>query len=398
MPGPRHVGLNALFLDPGVSGGTETYLRALVPALARRFPDVRFTVATTRRGADALRRDGWEDLVGIEALPADEGRRVERLVAEQARLPVLARRRGWDVLHSLASVAPLRAGVPSVITVHDVTFFKLRTFGRVTTFGMQQIVARAARHADVLVAVSAAARDEICEVLDLSPGLFHVVPHGLGRRASAEAMPASEVRQRHDLGDSRVALCVAAKRPHKNQELLVRALAHLPADVAVVCAGHEEGYEVRLRELARELGVKERLRLPGYVPDAELEGLWGTAACAVFPTLAEGFGLPVLEAMDRGVPVACSDIPVLREVGGEPALYFDPHDPRAAAAAIQQAMGDTARARAGRARAAGYSWDAAAEQTFEAYERAFSRSRRAGRPSRAPAGSSRASGGRTPPS
>jgi glycosyltransferase involved in cell wall biosynthesis len=90
----------------------------------------------------------------------------------------------------------------------------------------------------------------------------------------------------------------------------------------------------------------------------------------VFPSLYEGFGLPVLEAMQRGVPVACSDIPVLHEVGGTAARYFDPHDPAAAADAIVSALDDRRLADAGRARAAEFSWQAAARATFEVYERA----------------------------
>jgi glycosyltransferase involved in cell wall biosynthesis len=164
---------------------------------------------------------------------------------------------------------------------------------------------------------------------------------------------------------------VAAKRPHKNQELLVRALASLPADVAVVLVGHAEPYENELRRLAAELGVARRVHLLGYVTDSDLEGLWRAAACAAFPTLGEGFGLPVLEAMQRGVPVACSDIPVLREVGGPVPHYFPPHEPEAAARAIQDAWSDAAAAAAGRARAAGFTWEAAARGTWEAYERAL---------------------------
>src|SRR5262245_38459800 len=107
--GPRSVAINALFLDPGRSGGPETYMRELVTALVDEAPQIRFTVVTTRRGAAGLARDGWTERVELVALPADEGERVRRQVAEQLLLPRLARRRRFDVLHSVASIAPVHA-------------------------------------------------------------------------------------------------------------------------------------------------------------------------------------------------------------------------------------------------------------------------------------------------
>ena len=94
-------------------------------------------------------------------------------------LPILARRWGADLIHSLASVGPIRTpGTPHVITLHDVTFFKESTFNPVTTFGMRQVVSRAARHADRLISGSAAARDEVVAELELDPQRFSVVHHG----------------------------------------------------------------------------------------------------------------------------------------------------------------------------------------------------------------------------
>ena len=117
--------------------------------------------------------------------------------------------------------------------------------------------------------------------------------------------------------------------------------------------------------------MAERVRFLDYVPDRDLEALWRIADCAAFPTLGEGFGLPVLEAMQRGVPVACSDIPVLREVGLELPFYFDPRDSQSAAAAISAALRDRSRTDAGRSHAATFTWERAANGTFEAYERAI---------------------------
>src|SRR4051794_8972292 len=232
VDGPRHVLLNALFLDPAGSGGPESYLRGLAPALRAAHPGLRLTVATTRSGAAALRRDGWDAWAVMRALPCEEGQRARRQMAAQVLLPALARRVGADVVHSLASVAPIRVpGVAHVVTVHDVTFFRRRTFGAVTTFGMRQVVARAARHADGLVTATEVARDEICEELGLDPAAFTVVPHGAERPAPVAAAPEADVRARYELDGARVVLCVASKRPHKNQEVLVRAMPLLGDDV-----------------------------------------------------------------------------------------------------------------------------------------------------------------------
>ena len=371
MPAPRHVLLNALYFAPGESGGTETYLRGLVPALAREFPDVRLTVASTRSGVAALRSDGWDEFTALVALPCEDGERVRRQWAEQVLLPREARRLNADIVHSLASLAPVYPGTGAVVTLHDVTFLLQPTFGRTTTVGMGLLVRAAARRADALIAVTAAARDEICRVLHVDPARFTVVHHGHEPTREVDPASAQELRARYELGDSRVVLCVAAKRPHKNQELLIRAAADLEADTAIVLVGHAEPYELDLRALASELGLTDRIRFPGFVSAAEIEGLWRVAGCAAFPTLGEGFGLPILEALARGVPVAASDLAVLREVGGELPFYFDPHSPADAARAIRLALDDSKTRRLGPAHAASFSWAASAKGTFSAYERAL---------------------------
>jgi glycosyltransferase involved in cell wall biosynthesis len=372
MRAVRHVGLNAVFLDPGKSGGPETYLRGLAPALVAEFPDTRFTIATSRRGAAALKRDGFADVI---ELPTDEGERFNRLRAEEWLIPRLARREGWDLIHSLASICPVRSKVPSVVTLHDVTFFRQRTFGWSTTFAMQEIVKRGSRHAAALITATNASRDEICQVLGLDPDEFVIAPHGAGRLPGVEPSPEQEVREKLDLVDKRVVLSVGAKRPHKNQIVLVRALTQLGADMVLVLAGHEEPYDDELRAEAARLRVADRVRFPGYVSDADLEALWRLTGCMAFPTLGEGFGLPLVEALQRGVPVAASDIPVLREVGADAAEYFDPNDPVDAAATITDAYDDPRLRADGPARAAQFSWPDAARKTYEAYERALSRSR-----------------------
>jgi glycosyltransferase involved in cell wall biosynthesis len=367
-----HLLLNALFLDPGGSGGPETYLRGLAPALRDARPDTRITLATTRLGAAALRAGGWDEWARVLALPCEEGQRGRRQLSEQVLLPALARKVKADLIHSLASVAPIRTpGTKHVITLHDVTFFRMRTFNTITTFGMRQVVSRAARHADVLIAVTAAARDEIVAELQLDAGRFVVVHHGATAQQRPTPAPEQAVRERYGLSDRRVVLCVASKRPHKNQELLVRAAKLLPEDIVVVLAGHPEPYDQELRALASSEGVTSGVVFADYVPADELETLWAIAACAAFPTRAEGFGMPVLEALARDVPVAASDLPVLREVGGEAPEFFDLSSPQDAARAIEAAI---ARGRSGGPDwAARFTWEQAAQGTWQAYDRALAR-------------------------
>jgi len=370
----RRVAFNALFLDPGVSGGSESYLRALVPALVEAQPAVRFELATTRRGAAALRSEDWAGEVELIELPCDDDEPARRTLVEQAMLPRLARRRRWDLVHSLANRGPRWAGTASVLTVHDVIFFHQRTMSAVSTYGMRLAVRAAVSGADALITVSEAAAGEIAATLGVDRGRIVPIPHGPGQDP-VEPDPEAEVRRRFGLEGARVVLCVAAKRRHKNQELLIDALGHLPPDVHLVLAGHDEGYGNELALRASEAGRAERVHLLDYVPDRELEALWAMAACAAFPTLAEGFGLPVLEAMRRGVPVACSDASSLPEVAGDAALLFDPGDARAITAAIERVLGDPAQAArlraAGLERAALFTWAATARATAASYERAL---------------------------
>jgi glycosyltransferase involved in cell wall biosynthesis len=191
-------------------------------------------------------------------------------------------------------------------------------------------------------------------------------------------LPEAEVRARHGLGERPLLLTVSAKRPHKNLRRLLDALASLPAGErpVLVLPGYPTPHEAELRDHAAALGVADDVRFPAWVSAEELEGLYAAAAGFVFPSLYEGFGLPVLEAMARGVPVACSDRSSLPEVAGDAALLFDPDDVRAIAATLRALLAggpDVDRLRAaGRARVARFSWAESARLARASYARALS--------------------------
>jgi glycosyltransferase involved in cell wall biosynthesis len=170
-------------------------------------------------------------------------------------------------------------------------------------------------------------------------------------------------------------LSVSAHRPHKNIERLIDAMARIEEPAILVIPGYETRWEEDLRAHARRVGASERVRFLGWISDGELEGLYEAAICLAFPSLAEGFGLPVLEAMMCGLPVACSDAASLPEIAGEAALYFDPLDTGAIAEAVATLLRDAdlreRLAAAGRERAAGFTWPRAAAETVVCYERAL---------------------------
>lgn len=362
--------LNALFLDPGVSGGPETYLRGLAPALKEAAPNDRVMIVTTRRGEEALRRDGWEENgMELASLPCDEGQRLRRQWCEQFLLPRVAKAEGASIVHSLANVAPIRmAGIPHVVTVHDANFMQPATFGAITRWGMTQVVPRAARNADRLIAVSETATLEMSLAFGVPADRFTVIHNGVEVAEASGPLPQELEDRLPSDSNRRLILCVGTIRPHKNQQLLVRALPSLPADTVLVLAGHPEVGSGALLSLADSLGVSDRLVVAGRVEDAALGELWARASVAAIPTLAEGFGFPVVEALARGVPVACSDLPVLREVGGSHPLYFDPNDPSAATAAIRELLDCKWDAGSARAWVERFSWDGAAAKTLRVYE------------------------------
>jgi len=367
-----HVGLNLVFMVPGETGGMEVAARALIPALRDAAPGIRFTAFVNREAADA-------DL-GVETVvvPVYAARRVEWVRGEQQHLPRLAHRAGCDLVHSLGSTAPARGRFKRVTTIHDLNYRMVPDahFG-VRGLGMRVLVPLAARTAHRVVADSTSTRDDLVRELGVPAAKIDVVPLGLGRPPGDARTPEPELRARLDLGDRPVVLSLSAKRPHKNLRGLLDALARIPAErrPALVLPGYATPHEAELRAHAEALGVAADVRWLGWTSGPDVEGLLACCAAFAFPSFYEGFGLPVLEAMARGVPVACSDRASLPEVAGDAALLFDPDDPGAIAAALERILGDPVEAErlraAGRQRAARFTWARSAELTLASYERAL---------------------------
>ncbi len=379
MPGvPGHVGLNLIFLVPGETGGMEVAARELLPELVAAAPETRFTAFINREAA-ARRGEPWGEVMPSVTVPVNARNRAMWVLAEQTVLPLMAAREGVELLHSLGSTAPLRGRFKRVVTIHDLIYARFpEAHPGIRNRGMRVLVPAAARRSDRVIADSQATREDLVGLLGLSPSIIDVVPLGIGAVRRGTPLAEAETRARFELGSREVLLTLSAKRPHKNLSALIGALAAIPPPQRplLVMPGYPTWHEQELRDRALQAGVTGDVRFPGWVGEAEIEGLWAIASGFVFPSLYEGFGLPVLEAMARGVPVACSESSSLPEVAGDAALLFDPREEGQIAAAIRRLLEEPGLAamlrERGLERAREFSWRRSAALTLESYARALS--------------------------
>ncbi len=373
---PGRIGINALFLEPRM-GGLDTYVRALLPELMRLAPQVRFSVFCSPGGREYLEREQWSGEVELVTHPL-LGRRGLKAVAELTVLGGIAGRR-VELLHSVAMTAPLRTRAVNVVTLADVTWIVAPDPGEMGTVRVwRAVVPPVARRADRVIALSQAGAEHIVEHLRVPAQRIDIVPLAAGSDGSAPPTPAQELRARLQLGEGPVILSVSAKKVHKNLARLVQAMAAVAErhpDAMLVLPGNHTAHEDELRELAGRLGIAANVAFPAYVDACDLEGLYALAQCFVFASINEGFGIPILEAMRRGVPVACSRASSLPEVAGDAARYFDPHGVPDIALALNELLEDHALAARlaalGTAREAGFTWEATAQGTLETYARAW---------------------------
>ncbi|WP_233248414.1 glycosyltransferase family 1 protein [Desulfonatronum sp. SC1] len=388
---PLRVGLNLLYLLPGIVGGTETYAAGLVRGLAEVDDGLEYVVFLNRESAD------WPlpDIPAFQRVvcPVRASSRVRRLLYEQFRLPALARRHGVDVLHSLGYVAPVLGRCPGVVTIHDMNTKghgrSMPLFKRLTLAFLVRLSARAARQ---VITVSEFSRQEIHRHLGLPLERIHVVheaplPPEWGRssesaRQEESSQPVSwaSTFQPSLKSDTPYILAFASQSPHKNIPRLIEAFARIATSVPhhLVLAGHLPGDGAVDRAIGR-WDIAHRVRLTGYLPRPEVDRLLSEAALFAFPSLYEGFGLPVLEAQAAEVPVACANRGALPEVAGEGAVFFDPENALDMAATLAHALTDEdLRANLialGRLNLERFSWTEAARQTLNIYARAAWRGR-----------------------
>lgn len=323
-----------------VRTGTETYTREVARRLPQAAPELSF-IFYASRPADTTGLD-------LTVLP---GRRLW----SQLRLPVELWGRRPDLFFAPAHVVPFLAPGRTLTVVHDLAFERHPDAYGTRELAYLRLTTRwAALRCRRLIAVSAATAADLVELYRVDRRRVRVVPLGGGQPPERPPNPASVERRLRSLGvEEPFVLHVGRVEPRKNQLTALAAVERLNG-LRLVCAG-----PVADAAMAGQLSRSSRCQLLGRVDDADLEALYARARALLFPSLYEGFGLPVLEAMRRGLPVVTAAVAALPEVGGDAAVYVqDPLDPEALATALERALAERSRLRKlGREQARRFSWE-----------------------------------------
>ncbi len=342
--------------------GIGRYVGSLAPALAAQLAE--------GESLDLL------EMPNAEPLPLPEGAPVTRVSVraspfsprQQAALPRVLR--GAAAYHSPYYLMPYRPGVPTVLTVYDLIpmLFPGLVSARARLL-FRTAMRLAQRAAAAVICISEATRrDLLAHFPGLDPARVEAIP--LAPAPQFRPQPEAEVRRvRAAYGlPPEFALYVGINKPHKNLPRLLEAWGTLPAAPPLVLAGPWDPRYPEAKAAAARL-PPGRARFLGPVPEADLPGLYAACRVFVFPSLYEGFGLPVVEALACGAAVACANTASLPEAAGEAAVLFDPHDPAAITAGVQAALALPPDPAPRLAQAASFSWERTAAATLAAYRR-----------------------------
>jgi glycosyltransferase involved in cell wall biosynthesis len=353
------VGVNALYLIPGGVGGTEIYLRNLLRALALVDHENRYVVFTNRETSPDLVPASFTHA----PLPVNATNRPVRLLYEQTGLAREARRRNVDVMFNPGFTAPVFPGCPNVTVFHDLQHKRHpEYFRRFDLPAWNLFLALSIRRSRILVADSEATREDLKRYYRVDDSRIVVAPLGVEPEFYALERTTPEP----------FFLCVSTLHPHKNLDNLLSAFArfrHDRPDFRLVMTGVRGFYTAAVESRIRELGLTDSVRLTGWIERSELYDLFRRATAMIYPSTFEGFGLPVIEAMAAGLPLACSNIEPLHSIVAGAAIEFPPQDIAAMTAAMQRLTRDTQDlVERGRQRAAGFTWEETARKTLSAIE------------------------------
>lgn len=365
------IGINLLYLIPGVVGGTETYAAGLLHGLASSDAGHEFVVFVNRNASQWTLPDG--NFIR-EVCPLDGRNRQKRYVFEQFRLPFLLRKHRIDLVHSLGYVGPIISPCPTVVTIHDTNYIDLATsMPIIRRIPLRMISTVAAKRASSVITVSTFSRQRIIELLGLPQNkivVIHEAPQ-LGIVEKKNALDWQNIQHFYNIVPPYI-VAFGGGAIHKNIPRLLQAFVQIVGkiDHQLVLIGHLPP-DYNVDALDRIPGLHSRVITTGYVPSDHVGQLLSHADLFVMPTLYEGFGLPVLEAQQAGTVVACSTAGSLPEVAGAGAALFDPMSVESMAETIFKCIVDLElRARLyreGQENLKRFSWKKTAQETLTVY-------------------------------
>lgn len=351
----------------GARGGTETYAREIVTRMPAWLPEARFVALVNRVAVERVGSFFPGDVRVARWVGAD---RVTWAAGELLAVNRASRALGIDVIWSPANFGPIRrARAGRVITAHDVIYHEARGAGiaGLMAWPSSVLMARSTVTADAVITGSYAAAAAVEARIGVPASEMTVIPHGT-RDGIVPDDPWGQLAPLGITPGRPLVLSTGNRLPHKNFDGLVRALATVPPEhrpLLVVTGGRGDD---PLASLVADLGLTDDVCLPGWVSTQQLESLYAVAALYACPSLSEGFGLPVVDAMRRGCVVLANDVPVLREVGSTAARYADATSPVAFGRAMTEALGDSPeperRAR-GREWSEQFTWEESARRTAD---------------------------------
>jgi glycosyltransferase involved in cell wall biosynthesis len=319
----RKVGINLLWMVPGVVGGSETYMTRLLRGLAERSTAFDYTVFAVPQFADA--HPELARTFKMAYAPVSGQWKSFRVAGENSWLVRQCRKRKIALVHHAGGVIPALHTTRPILTIHDLQYLYYPEYFTTTRLNyLKLMVPRSAEAARLILVPSEFTRRTIIERLEIDPSIVIVVPHGISPRETKAAT--SDIRERYELPDPYF-LYPAITYPHKNHLVLVEAFARVVRShpkTTLVLTGAKGSMETRIAAEVKGLGIEERVRRLGYVPVDDLEALYHEAVAMCFPSRFEGFGAPVLEAMSRECPVIAADATALPEVVGESGLLISP--------------------------------------------------------------------------
>lgn len=377
------IGLNAhlLSFEPTYrQAGVSKYIEALLRYLPEVAPDL--AVVAFTGPARPLPEQGFEQRIEWRHSRLPTAKPEVRIGWEQTSGVVAAHRARIDLLHAPVNVISMGVRLPQVVTVHDLAFHHYpEQYPGMKQRYLRAMTRQSVRRATRVIAVSEATRQDIISVYDIEPARVVTVPNGVDD--GMRPLPSEDVQAfREEQGlPEHFFLFLGTLQPRKNIAALVRAYAtaSMGVDWPLVIAGAKGWQYEQIYAQVQDLGLEDRVHFAGHVPGEQLAHWYSAATILVYPSLYEGFGLPLLEAMACGTPVIGSNVSSLPEVIGDAGVQVDPRNVPALAEAMLRLAADgelrQQLSRRGLERAASFTWREAASKTVDVYRQVIAESR-----------------------